>query len=225
METEARKLPKRRLLHQEVSRYIRQAILLGELKPGDRIVETKLAQLLGVSQAPVREAIRELEFSGLVEQKPYLGTYVKQITMQDMQNFYRVRGALEKLGAQQACKNITVVQLDEIEKVMQEMERAGAQADNERYVQMDALFHDKIIAASGNDLLCKLWEQCNIKSWLFVGTALARRDIAYLASRHRRIFERLRERDTQGLEEAVQDHLEQLLSMMLETTDKTKGEF
>lgn len=177
-----------------------------------------MAQLLGVSQAPVREAIRELEFSGLVEQKPYLGTYVKQITMQDMQNFYRVRGALEKLGAQQACGHITAEQLDEIEKIMQEMERAGAQADNERYVQMDALFHDKIIASSGNDLLCKLWEQCNIKSWLFVGTALTQCDIGFLASRHRKIFERLRERDTQGLELAVQDHLEQLLLIMLENS-------
>lgn len=222
METEARRLPKRKLLHQEVSQYIRQAILRGELKPSDRIVETKMAQLLGVSQAPVREAIRELEFSGLVEQKPYFGTYVKQITMHDMENFYRVRGALEKLGAYQACEGMTGALLDEIEKAMLEMERVAAQRDNERYVQMDALFHDRIIAASGNGLLCKLWEQCNIKSWLFVGTTLAGRDLTYLASRHRKIFERLKARDAQGLEEAVQEHLEQLLSMMLENGSDRK---
>ena len=216
METGAKRLPKRRLLHQEVSQYIRQAILRGELKPGDRIVETKMAQLLGVSQAPVREAIRELEFSGLVEQKPYFGTYVKQITMQDMENFYRVRGALEKLGAHQACENMTDEDLAGIQCAMTEMERAGAKQDNDRYVQMDALFHDHIIAASGNSLLCKLWEQCNIKSWLFVGTALTQRNLSYLAARHRKIFERLQARDASGLEAAVQDHLEQLLSMMLE---------
>ena len=59
-----------------MSQYIKETILTGELKPGDRIVESRLAQELGVSQAPVREALRELEFSGLVEQKPFSGTYV-----------------------------------------------------------------------------------------------------------------------------------------------------
>lgn len=211
-------------MHQEVSQHIRQSILRGELKPGDRIVETKMAQMLGVSQAPVREAIRELEFSGLVEQKPYSGTYVKKITMQDMQNFYRVRGALEKLGAHQACERINTEQLASVEQAMLEMERAASEQDTESYVQMDALFHDRIIATSGNGLLCKLWEQCNIKSWLFAGTVLAQRNLSFLASRHRKIFERLQQGDADGLEQVVQQHLEQLLSIMLENEETERGE-
>ena len=81
---QGKKLQRRLLLHEEVSQYIKETILTGELKPGDRIVESRLAQELGVSQAPVREALRELEFRGLVEQKPFSGTYVKQVTVKEI---------------------------------------------------------------------------------------------------------------------------------------------
>ena len=106
---QGKKLQRRLLLHEEVSQYIKETILTGELKPGDRIVESRLAQELGVSQAPVREALRELEFSGLVEQKPFSGTYVKQVTVKEIRQFYEVRAALERLGAECAAQRMNKV--------------------------------------------------------------------------------------------------------------------
>ncbi len=171
----------RRLLHDQVSQYIKESILQGDLQPGDRIVETQIAHRLGVSQAPVREAIRQLEFSGLIEQIPYYGTYVKKVTVKEIENFYQVRGALEILAVQQAARQITSTQMQRVEQTLFLMEEAARMQDVEQYVRYDAQFHDLLIQASGNDLLCRLWEQCQIKQWLFVGTSLANRNLQFLA--------------------------------------------
>lgn len=211
-----KKLTRRPLLHEEISQYIKEAILTGELKPGDRIVETRLAQELGVSQAPVREAIRELEFSGLVEQKPFSGTYVKQIAVQEMRQFYEVRGALEKLGAECAVRHMTAREYEELETVIFAMERAAQEHNVQEYIKCDARFHDQIVEAAHNELLSKLWELCNIRSWLCVGTSLTGCDLPELASRHRRIFVALQSGDLELLRSAVEDHLNDLLNMMLE---------
>ena len=198
---QGKKLQRRLLLHEEVSQYIKEAILTGELKPGDRIVESRLAQELGVSQAPVREALRELEFSGLVEQKPFSGTYVKQVTVKEIRQFYEVRAALERLGAECAAQRMNKEQYQELAMTMFSMEEAARDHDLSEYIKCDARFHDQIVAAANNDLLSRLWEQCNIRSWL---------------SRHRRIFEALRSKDLEQLRAAIDAHLNDLLKMMEE---------
>ena len=112
----------KRLLRDQVSQYIKEAILQWELQPGDRIVETQIAHQLGVSQAPVREAIRQLEFSGLIEQIPYCGTYVKKVTLEEIENFYQVRGALEILAVRQAVRHITPSQMEQVEQAIQALQ-------------------------------------------------------------------------------------------------------
>lgn len=211
-----KRLPKRLLLHEEISQYIKEAILTGELKPGDRIVETRLAQELGVSQAPVREAIRELEFSGLVMQKPYSGTYVKQITVKDMQQYYEVRGALESLGAQRAMEKLTEEQYEMLAETIDAMEEAAHEDRTSDYIKCDARFHDQIIEIADNELLSRLWEMCSIRSWLYVGTTLTGRNLPELAGRHRKILEMLRAGEAEDLENAVVNHLSDLLEMMEE---------
>lgn len=213
---QGKKLQRRLLLHEEVSQYIKETILAGELKPGDRIVESRLAQELGVSQAPVREALRELEFSGLVEQKPFSGTYVKQVTVKEIRQFYEVRAALERLGAECAAQRMNEEQYQELAMTMFSMEEAARDHDLSEYIKCDARFHDQIVAAANNDLLSRLWEQCNIRSWLHVGTSLTGRDLPELASRHRRIFEALRSKDLEQLRAAIDAHLNDLLKMMEE---------
>ena len=82
---------KKKKLKDEVRISIQNAIINGELKPGDRIVETRLATDMGVSQAPVREALKELEHVGLIENRPYQGTYVKQLTTKELRDAYDAR--------------------------------------------------------------------------------------------------------------------------------------
>ena len=95
---------------------LRQAILKGELKPGERLMEIQLAKKLGVSRTPVREAIRKLELEGLVLMIPRKGAEVAEITAQDLEDVLEVRGALEELAVKDACEHITDEQLVELQK-------------------------------------------------------------------------------------------------------------
>ena len=103
-------------LRDVVFQTLRQAILRGELKPGERLMEIHLAQKLGVSRTPVREAIRKLELEGLVLMIPRKGAIVAEITVQDLEDVLEVRMALEELAVKIACKRITEEQLEEIKR-------------------------------------------------------------------------------------------------------------
>ena len=103
---------------------LRQAILKGELKPGERLMEIQLANKLGVSRTPVREAIRKLELEGLVLMIPRKGAEVAEITRQDMEDVLEVRTALEELAVKDACDHITDAQLSELKKASSEFKKA-----------------------------------------------------------------------------------------------------
>ena len=106
---------------------LRQAILKGELKPGERLMEIQLANRLGVSRTPVREAIRKLELEGLVLMIPRKGAIVAEITIKDLEDVLEVRGVLEILAVQNACQNITETQLQELK---------NAATNNRRLLQL-----------------------------------------------------------------------------------------
>ena len=97
---------------------LRKAILRGELKPGERLMEIQLANKLGVSRTPIREAIRKLELEGLVLMIPRKGAEVAQITEKNMQDVLEVRKALEELSVQLACERITPEQVEEMKLLM-----------------------------------------------------------------------------------------------------------
>lgn len=210
-----RQLKKRSLFREEICDYIKESILTGELKPGDRIVETRCAKELGVSQSPVREAIRELEIIGLVENIPFQGCYVKEHTIKDVKDSYKVRISLETLGMKYAVENITEEQLKEIFDVMKEMETAAENHDFDLYIKLDALFHQKIIEVSQNILLLRLWSQCHVREWTYIGTKkLSDRGLKNLAVRHEAIYHALAERDEKKAVQAVITHLEELVEAM-----------
>ena len=111
---------------------LRQAILKGELKPGERLMEIQLANRLGVSRTPVREAIRKLELEGLVLMIPRKGAVVAEITIKDLEDVLEVRGVLEILAVQNACQNITEIQLQELKNAAHG-EKAQQLRRHERY--------------------------------------------------------------------------------------------
>ncbi|MCJ7688098.1 MAG: GntR family transcriptional regulator [Clostridiaceae bacterium] len=215
VDTVRKPLKKRSLIRDEISEYIKEAILSGELKPGDRIVETRWARELGVSQSPVREAIRELEMIGLVENTPFQGSYVKELTIKDIRDSYRVRLSLETLGMKEAVASITDEQLLKIYKVMKDMEAAAENLDFNLYIKLDTLFHLKIIEVSQNKTLLRLWSQCYIREWTHIGTKkLLGRSLENLATRHETIYEALAARDEKSAVKAVVTHLEELIEAM-----------
>ena len=108
---------------------LRQAILRGELKPGERLMEIQLANKLGVSRTPIREAIRKLELEGLVLMIPRKGAEVAEITEKNMRDVLEVRKALEELAVQLACEKITAEEIEEMKKAADDIKKQGYHRD------------------------------------------------------------------------------------------------
>ena len=106
----------RRVLRDEIKEYLIEAILQGTFKPGDRIVETRIAQELGVSQAPVREALRDLEMLGVVVSSPFRGAHVREFTDEELVEIYPIRAAIEGVAARAAADRITAQQILQLEE-------------------------------------------------------------------------------------------------------------
>ena len=135
---------------------LRQAILKGELAPGERLMEIQLANKLGVSRTPIREAIRKLELEGLVLMIPRKGAEVAQITEKNMQDVLEVRKALEELSVQLACERITPEQVEEMKMAAEDFRKVLKSGDVTKIAEADVKFHDIIFAATNNQRLITL---------------------------------------------------------------------
>lgn len=204
----------RTVLRDQIREYLVDAILNGEYKAGDRIVETRVAQQLGVSQGAVREALRELEWMGFLETQPYSGTYVKDLSVSDLQEIYPVRAALEALGARLATPRLTDVQLDELEQLVGEMIRVSEAEDARRMVELNYAFHQTIINASDNSALTRTWSMFQFSYWTTISTAELYNDLVYLARRHHLVLEALRSRDPERAGQAMHNHIMELIDLV-----------
>ena len=142
-------------LRDVVFQTLRQAILNGELKPGERLMEIQLAQKLGVSRTPVREAIRKLELEGLVLMIPRKGAEVAEITIKDLEDVLEVRAALEELAVCDACENITEEQILALKEAADNFQAALESDDLVKCAETDMAFHEIIYSATTNKRLLK----------------------------------------------------------------------
>jgi DNA-binding GntR family transcriptional regulator len=135
---------------------LRQAILRGELEPGERLMEIHLAERLGVSRTPIREAIRKLELEGLVVMIPRRGAVVASITEKDLQDVLEVRRTLEVLAAEVACDRITPELLEELEKAEKDFQALKDTEDVTELAAADVHFHEVIYSATDNPRLISI---------------------------------------------------------------------
>ena len=135
---------------------LREAILKGELKPGERLMELQLAAKLGVSRTPIREAIRMLEQEGLAVTIPRKGAEVAKMTEKDMEDVLQIRDALDELAASIACEQMTKEQLDTLTETMHEFEESTKSKDLKKIAAADVQFHDIIYQATGNPKLVNM---------------------------------------------------------------------
>ena len=135
---------------------LREAILKGELKPGERLMELQLAAKLGVSRTPIREAIRMLEQEGLAVTVPRKGAEVAKMTEKDMEDVLQIREALDELAAERACEKISEDELEELRHTMHEFEEYTKSGNLKMIAEADVRFHDIIYRATGNVRLMNL---------------------------------------------------------------------
>lgn len=135
---------------------LRRAILMGELEPGERLMELQLSEKLGVSRTPIREAIRKLELEGLVTMIPRKGAAVAQITEQDLQDVLEVRASLEELAVELACKRISEEELARLHTCLEEFRHVLQSKEVTKIAEKDVEFHDIIIHSTGNRRLVQM---------------------------------------------------------------------
>ena len=135
---------------------LRQAILTGEMKPGERLMEIHLANKLGVSRTPIREAIRKLELEGLVIMIPRRGAEVAQITWKNLKDVLEVRRALDVLAIELACDRMTQEELQELFRACENFAEATKTKDARKIAQADVALHDLIVASTRNNRLIQL---------------------------------------------------------------------
>ena len=157
----ARKLGKVKLndyktLREVIFTTLREAIIMGELKPGERLMEVQLAEKMGVSRTPVREAIRKLELEGFVEMIPRKGAHVAKLTAKDIMDVLEVRASLDALAASLAAERITEDELKELKHIKTQLENYVQKDNLQNIVKKDIEFHDVIYHASKNDKLIQI---------------------------------------------------------------------
>lgn len=187
---------------------LRQAILTGEMEPGERLMEIQLANKLGVSRTPIREAIRKLELEGLVIMIPRKGAEVAHITVKDMRDVLEVRSALEELAATLACKNVTPEHIDELKTANRVFEAAIVSKDVVAIVNADVTFHNIIYSMTDNQRLIQLINSLSEQMYRYrLEYVKDARSHSILISEHADIINRIASRDEEGAKEVISQHI------------------
>ena len=195
---------------------ILQRIVEGSLEPGSRIVETRIAQELGVSQGPVREALRDLEQLGCVVHEPNRGCSVRDFSLAELLEAFPVRAALEALAARLAAERITKAELAELEQLLGRMRRAAQRGDAHDQSQANASFHATIVRAARNRTLERQWQMLEPYSRTYLTVSRPGIDLVFLSDRHVPILNALRNRDPAAAAQAMQDPLMGAADLLME---------
>jgi DNA-binding GntR family transcriptional regulator len=177
--------------------YIRDKIISGEYKEGERLVETKVAKELGISQSPVREALRELEVMGLIEIKPYSGCFVQSVNEKRLQQIYELRAVLESFAAREGISNLTPEALDRMSMILHKMELAAVKGDKTALAKYDVQFHSVIVEASDNSMLGRIWKLVGAQQWTAM-TINLHKDILYFPESHKKLLQLAELHDVEG---------------------------
>lgn len=209
----------REILSERVKDRILTWILEGELAPGSRIVETRVARQLGMSQAPVREALRDLATLGFVEMQPYRGARVRRPTKRELTEAIEVRAELEALAGRLAATRRSERCLADLERLFAEMKEAADRNDPHDHAVKNAAFHARIVKATHNGTLERLWAMLEPFSRTYVTASAPGIDLQWLSGRHQDLLDAIRDGDPERAAEAMRDHAAEAAVLIEGMTD------
>ena len=204
---------------------LREAILKGDLEPGERLMEIALANRLGVSRTPIREAIRKLELEGLVVMIPRRGAQVASITKKDLQDVLEVRSSLEVLATELACERINAEQLDALKGALNRFEEVLGSGDVSVIARADVDFHDVIFSATGNARLVQILN--NLREQMYRYRLEYLKDFsshARLLEEHRQLMEAIAARDQKNAAMIIKAHIENQEISVIRNLSKSEKE-
>jgi DNA-binding GntR family transcriptional regulator len=196
-----------RSLVEIIFRQLEGMILSGRIQPGERINESKLSSLLGVSRAPIREALRLLASSGILEIRANRGMFVRELQIKEVEELYDIRAALEVLAGERAAELIDEEDLPVLEKWMQEMAACVEANDTDAYYRANIAFHAAIVEISGNANLLSIYEGVCKQMSLFRRISLSLPGQLRLSlQRHKKIVEAVRSKDSVKAANVMRNH-------------------
>ena len=188
---------------------LRQAILTGEMKPGERLMEIHLANKLGVSRTPIREAIRKLELEGLVIMIPRRGAEVAQITWKNLKDVLEVRKALDVLAIELACERMTQEELQKLCKACEAFKDATKNGDLRKIAESDVALHDIIVYSTRNNRLIQLVNNLSEQMYRYRFEYI--KDVSQherLVKEHNDIYESILKKNKKAAADAVRRHID-----------------
>lgn len=211
-------------LRETVCEALRNAIRNGILEPGERLMEVQLAEELGISRTPVREAIRKLEQEGYVIMMPRRGTYVSSVSVNDIKEIFEIRSALESLSTGLAARRIEPDELEKLRALLTEIEGHIQRKDIDKIVEADIEFHGLLYQVSRNERLVTIIS--NLKEQLARFRTLSMSYPGRLQEtleEHRAMVEAIAAGDVEAARDAAERHMEQaeetLLKAMVRSID------
>ena len=188
---------------------LREAILRGDLKPGERLMEIQLANKMGVSRTPIREAIRMLEQEGLAVTMPRKGAEVAKMTLKGMEDVLEIRAALDELASQLACLRITEEQLARLEQKKKDFELSLKTGNVKKIAEADVNFHDVIYEATGNPKLVIMLNNLREQIYRYRVEYIKNTDnYPILIKEHEAIYQSLVNRNQEEATLAIREHVE-----------------
>ncbi len=218
------KLDSYKPLRDVVSETIREAIINGVLNPGERLMEIQLAEEMGVSRTPVREAIRKLELEGFVVMVPRRGTYVADLSIKDINEVFELRTALDVLAAGLAAERITDDELEELERLLVHIGEYIDDENREKIIEADSHFHDLLYKASRNDRLVGIINNLREQITRFRSTSInypGRLKTTW--AEHRMLLEAIAQRDGKLARKIAREHMENAEHTLLIDMNERRG--
>ena len=196
-------------LAQRVCSQLRSEIIYGILPPGERLVELEIAERMGTSQAPVREALQRLERDGLVERRARSATYVSAPVMAEIYELFAIRSLVEGFAALHAARNISPVQCDELHELVEQMRRAARNDDTIVLVDADMDFHQRICEWSAMPTLLRVWMPLYAPIQRFIAQTRKQYfpDLVEVADTHLPIVATLRQGNGEEARRVMQEHV------------------
>ena len=218
------KLENYELLNQKAYRVLKRAIIRGDLTPNSKLILSEIAQSLGVSNTPIREAINKLASEGLVTIIPNKGIIVKEINIDDFQEILQVRAFLDGLIAKLSVEKITDKGIDDMMEITHKMEQYVKEDDRLTYNDLDIKFHDFLLTIAGNNTLKEIYNNLIVHGHRFrLRTLKIPGRMEKSLKEHLEIALKIKERNPDEANRVSQEHIESILRSIEEDEKRNRN--
>lgn len=221
----SKQIERHQTLREKILETIREAILKGDLKPGEKVAEPELAERFGISRTPIREAFRQLESEGYLTVIPRKGAVVAALSERDVQEFYAIKSILEGYAAELAAQNLTEKDLVKLEAINEKLKEIAKEGDVKAFYRVHNEFHDTFLRAADNSKLYELIHQLGMKfSRLRMASLSVSGRMAISVEEHDKLLEAFRRNDGKSAESLVKKTAAIGGKVLLESLAHAQGE-